>query len=433
MKDLYTFDASKEEALKTYETVRGAYAAFFNEFKIPYLTAEASSGEIGGDLSHEYHFPLQKGEDKIVSCDSCGYIANEELARSETVFGSSQEQRFRQPNLEGEAVKSKLSLDTWMGVTQDRTTLVTAIFPSKAKIVTAAGESSRDTSINPYAMKRMFPSLDMSVEDPWNEITKTHRLPQSFVEVYDKRLGIVQDGMKLEEDSRLRLLLQEYKDRNQHTLVPAADIIRIGAGDTCAICKTGTLKVQTAVELGHTFHLGTRYSKPLEATVATNSSQKAPTIDFNDPSLPPSTTPSAPRTPIQMGCHGIGVSRLIAAVADSLSDAKGLNWPSVMAPFQAVIIPTSSQEAEASNVYDMLTSRHTVNNQPIDAIIDDRKRDFGWKIRDADLIGYPVIMVVGKDWKREGKVEVQCRRLEVKETVKADELRGFVERLLEKL
>jgi prolyl-tRNA synthetase len=134
-----------------------------------------------------------------------------------------------------------------------------------------------------------------------------------------------------------------------------------------------------------------------------------------------------------MGCHGIGVSRLIGAIASLLSDNRGLNWPRVVSPFECVIIPSRGTEEDAVGVYDTLqgVSRTDVD---IDAILDDRPiKDLGWKLRDADLIGYPVILILGRAWKKDRKVEVQCRRLHVKEDVKIDKLREVVMSILEKL
>ena len=281
MKDLYTFDVSRKDALSTYETVRAAYSAFFDEFKVPYLVADADSGSIGGDISHEYHIVSAKGEDRVYTCTSCGFIVNEE------------------------------------------------------KLV---GNSSLN-----------------------------------------------------EEDG------------------------------TCSCPKcSSAMKSSKTVELGHTFYLGTKYSKPLEANVEA----KVPgTETVGDASNDDQVTAS---TPIEMGCHGIGVSRLIAGMANVLSDGKGLHWPRVIAPFETVIITSSSAEKPATDLVDQLS--HSV-----DAVLDDRDQSLVWKMKDADLIGYPILIIFGRAWDKEGKCEVQCRRLGVREDVAPEILPGFVGSLLDKL
>jgi prolyl-tRNA synthetase len=139
-----------------------------------------------------------------------------------------------------------------------------------------------------------------------------------------------------------------------------------------------------------------------------------------------------------MGCHGIGVSRLLAAAASLLMDSKGLNWPVKIAPFTTVIVaaPKAATEEDLVGVYDVLAKEERIQQQQqftvdengkssstaLDVTLDDRDRPLGWKLRDADLIGYPFIVVLGKAWKAGGKVELQCRRLEVREEVPLEDL-----------
>ncbi|MCJ1450391.1 hypothetical protein MMC28_000722 [Mycoblastus sanguinarius] len=446
MKDLYTFDFTPESALQTYETIRHTYTAFFNEFKIPYLTAKAASGDIGGDLSHEYHFPTSKGEDNIISCSSCDYIANEELAESRATrmqrshsfspsdLLMSDDNMARVGNF---PTRKRDEMKEWLGISQDRSTLFRAFFPTAVQVNEVSGKKTRETQINPYMIKAIFPELDLSVEDPLSIFTKHHQSenltaaksskePQ-VLQIFDFRSAWPVDNMLppigLEGlEAPIRSFVNPKPDE-------FLDLVRIENSDPCPNCNEGALRVQNAVELGHTFYLGTRYSAPLDATIATDPSQKDAIIEGSNSTLP---TTTSNRIPLQMGCHGIGVSRLIAAVADFLADSKGLNWPRVMAPFEAVIVPTKGQDSGATEVYDILAPDPT--SHYVDAIIDDRKRDFGWKLKDADMIGYPVIVVVGRNWGEERMCEVQCRRLEgYKELVPAKELKRTIESLLQHL
>lgn len=478
MKDLYTFDESTSKALQTYETVRNAYSAFFDEFKIPYLTAEAASGDMGGELSHEYHFPTTKGEDNLIQCTSCSYITNEELAGTERKFGP-REKISPKSSTEGSVTeRSQLdksmsnysnlasSYNFWFGITKDRHKIVKAIFPKNVEVKSVHDTLFRETRINPHILKEIAPGVDFSVENPVkafksyieqyglelsqnsNTSIKTpllipifdYRIPKSDVTTY-------MEDMENNKDSEFGPTVHFQHTSEAKDEKNAPNLIRIDAGDPCPKCNTGTLKTQTAIELGHTFHLGTRYSKPLQATIATDPNQ---TPDLRDPSSPATATdPSKPPQQqrktayLQMGCHGIGVSRLIGAIANSLADDKGLNWPRVIAPFETIIIPTKGLESAATEIYDLLSNispsppspsstltppnTTTNDNTPtIDTILDDRAKDFGWKLKDADLIGYPVIVVVGRAWRQLGKVEVQCRRLGVRVEVHGEELRGTV-------
>ncbi|KAF9889230.1 hypothetical protein FE257_007543 [Aspergillus nanangensis] len=434
MKDLYTFDYSVEHALKTYESVRAAYTHLFNELKIPYLVAVADSGNMGGNLSHEFHFPSSKGEDTVVSCTGCDSIYNEELADGKAHglelsddAGSNHTTGF---NIEqgSTEVTPTISNDIWMAISSDKRTLLRAWYPK----FSMQGDSQEplQREVNSHAVKSVASAagidLDLSVENPleqWaaqarSEKTPSHR-PQ-VVDLYDSQVRVY-------KRPPLSNLLQrtgcaagdiEYTllDRFPETNY-GLNIVQVHDGDKCTKCRDGHLETHTAIEMGHTFHLGTRYSEVLQASVMVDRSTVGKSEDQN--------------VPMQMGCHGIGVSRMITAVADSLADAKGLNWPRAMAPFEVVVIPAKGLEMEAEKIYDAFGSG---SSSPLDTILDDRDKQIGWKLGDADLIGYPVIVVVGKGWKKQQTVEVQCRQLDnLRENVSLEQLPDFVRSLLEKL
>ena len=469
MKDLYTFDATTEEALQTYEAVRQAYDAFFGELKMPYLSAEASSGEIGGDISHEYHFSSKKGEDILVCCGSCGYVANEEFAESRIArthrysqstdgdefiaqgmnsSGSKQHNSKTGPLELGDHFDASYDFQAgegesqWLGISQDRNTLVHASLPNKIETRTVAGKRYRKTEINPQAIKRIFPEINLGVEDPLGVFKAELNTDVAegkpgrearILRIIDMRYVLQQSLPNLSNPSSISIeALDVPVDVRFAGADNMVDLVRIESGDSCPNCNEGDVKVESAVELGHTFHLGTRYSTPLEATIDADPSHKDSQLETS--SIPRQSANSSDRIPVQMGCHGIGISRLMAVVADALADDKGLNWPRSIAPFEAVVIPTKGLESEAADAYDLLTTSHDRHFQgPIDAVLDDREKDFGWKIKDADIIGYPIIVILGREWKRDRKCEVQCRRLSIKEWVPANNIKAFVEGLLQQL
>ncbi len=179
-------------------------------------------------------------------------------------------------------------------------------------------------------------------------------------------------------------------------------------GDSCPSCKDGRIRLQQAVEIGHTFHLGRRYSVPLEAYV----------LDENNRNVP-----------MEMGCHGIGVSRLIGAAAALLATEKGLNWPKAISPFETVIVPASkTSTSDAENLYDQLNSSGAPGDGE-DVLIDDRERPLGWKLNDADLIGYPFIVVMGNAWQQRQRVELQCHRVGLKEEISVDQLAARIQQV----
>lgn len=453
MKDLYTFDVSQKSALKSYETVRKAYSAFFEEFKIPYLVAEAASGEMGGDLSHEFHFPTTRGEDNVVSCDNCDYVANEELAKSACWPGF-----VNAPDAKADALEMLLQFAStpynmesadglyrqWFGYSKDGALLYQVIYPTRKAFSRAGLETSEESRIDLRAVQQAFGDSNLTVESPHRDstgVTAVHRLYDATIVPPSELLPDaveIRDGQSGEDSGNAGYLLKSLFTNHVSHRLPVIELerntsgrgslLKIRNGDRCAKCMDGRLKVQPAVELGHTFYLGSRYSTPLDAKFAIDPSQKD-IPDAEDLELDNDTDQAF----MQMGCHGIGVSRLIAAVADALVDSKGLNWPRVVAPFEAVVVPTKAAGVDAqTRVYDTLTSPQKSGQGSIDVILDDRQRDFGWKLTDADMIGYPVIVVIGRGWK-EQKCEVQCRRLGVRQEVHLQELKGFVEGLLDML
>lgn len=420
MKDLYTFDYNIPRALATYEEVRRVYAGLFDELKIPYLVAQADSGDMGGNLSHEFHFPTTQGEDHIISCDkACGYVANEELAESPIA------------NVPG----SGNGLEVCRGISRDRETLINVWFPS------SIANSQTLPEVNMHAVKAIIPELDASVENPssmWADAFShpgsrhvvnlvDGRLPEAVrkkIETNDSEIPYWPD---IQQSSKSTMMTITKDPSTQKPL----NLLRIRDGDPCPECEHGHLQVQKAIEIGHNFHLGTRYSEPLSATVALPEEISESGNSSAESHHTPQATSSL-EVPMQMGCHGIGVSRIIGAVADTLADDKGLNWPRVIAPYEIVIVPGKGLEEAAVEVYDVLS--HSPGTQSRrDSILDDRVESFPWKMRDADLVGYPVIVVVGRKWKTEGMCEVQCRRLKIKEEIRLKEVPAFVDKILDQL
>jgi prolyl-tRNA synthetase len=348
MKDLYTFDESPQLAMETYESVRNSYADIFRELGLPYMVAAADSGNIGGSLSHEYHLPSDGGEDRLVSCQHCDFVANEEVA-----------------------------------------------------------------AIGPPDRERAAPLAD-------------HASP------------IAQGrGQEATEDTP-----------------------KVADGDPCPKCQEGKVVVRKAIELAHTFLLGTRYSDAFQAKIdgrsVSQNNRSASVGGFKNVAQAPDSPSesSAPKgaptkIPVQMGCYGIGISRILGAAAGSLMDRTGLNWPRAMAPHEVVVIPGPGNEPDAETVYDTLLNtqlfpataeqasypRHGADSiDAVDVVLDDRPHHTSWKLKDADLIGFPVIVVLGRAWKEKHTCEVQCRRLSnLREEVAVQDLPRFVASLLEKL
>ncbi|KAJ5107408.1 hypothetical protein N7456_004083, partial [Penicillium angulare] len=439
MKDLYTFDYSVAEALKTYQAVKDAYIHLFNDLKIPYLVAAADSGNMGGNMSHEYHFISSKGEDHVVSCSHCEHVYNEELADGKThKYGENSQSNpasgFQTEEQSNEVGPPTVSTGMWMAISHDHSTLLRGWYP-KFSMQNGSTEPI-ERHVNSHAVKAIADAagidLDLSVENPlekWVAHVQSRSAEQKprVLDLYDSQVRVykrppLSDLLQKAECSAADIqysMLDRFPDTN-HKL----SLVRVHDGDSCTQCADGLLTSNPAVELGHTFHLGTRYSEVLQASVSVN------------PALLENASASAVKSgkeqivPIQMGCHGIGVSRMVSAVANRLVDSRGLNWPRAIAPYEVMVVPGKGLEDVAEQVYDCLCSRTPT---PVDTILDDRDKGMGWKLGDADLIGYPIIVVAGNGWKKSKTLEVQCRQLGVKEDVSLDRLPEFVESLLSQL
>ena len=420
MKDLYTFDVDHESAMRTYKEIQSAYSSIFSTLRIPFLVAEASCGDMGGSKSHEYHMPSSMGEDSTVRCDECGYSANEEIAevaplRQESVASPG-------PSFPASSV------NVWRGISADRRTLVNVWYLSDGRAPTA---------INMHAVRNLLPDVDASIEDAtrlWAEAlaSDNHESPSAplrLVNLFDSRLSNV-SGRILEGSESLpplipgRMHLNNIRQTNIATSPNGGplNLMRVQNGDQCPRCASRALEVVKTLELGHTFHLGERYSGPMKATVT----------------MPPNlTSDDTTRTsPMQMGCYGIGVTRMMGAVADSLADSSGLIWPVSIAPYEVAIVPDKDLVEEALGVYDQvasITREQGGCSVPIDVIMDDRRESIPWKLKDADLTGYPIVVVMGRAWRQGRGCEVQCRKLSLRETVNLQDLPNFISALFGRL
>jgi prolyl-tRNA synthetase len=389
-------------------------------------------------------------------------VSNEELAEGPVLPSESKSTDTPKGSLtEVEGISEEdrkliTELSSWQGISRDKSTLFNVRYsPSNLSASDPSSDTALERQVNIHPLKAAFPEIDNSIEDPlglWIKLASQSPSaedpaphPRKILNIVDgsvagalrKKLKFADGRVLMQED-----LLPSLENSHQiHTVVrhpktgTPLSLLRVQEGDRCPRCLGGHLKVHEAIELGHTFHLGSRYTKQLDGHVTIpDEIIKDHETDF-EMSTRAKTSSSDSQVLVQMGCHGIGVSRMIGAVADTLADEKGLNWPRVMAPFEAVIVPNKGLDDAALEVYDTISkAQHSFNESAIDIVLDDRTtKMLPWKLNDADLIGYPVIVVVGRKWKTEKKCEVQCRRLKIKEDVPLEELPTFIRSVLKSL
>ncbi|ORX58289.1 prolyl-tRNA synthetase [Hesseltinella vesiculosa] len=345
MKDMYSFDKTPADAFVAYDQIAQAYAKIFQRVGVPYLVAEADSGNIGGSKSHEYHLVSPIGEDTLLTCHHCGYTANEELAEA-TYHGQ-----------KGTARHTHLVYTADQG-TRKGSALVLTPQPRAPNLLKVASD-----------LKQHLQSAGL-LQDP-------------------KSLQCHVTSQPTEDETPLVFVDDTVADPALPQPIGTRHYRLAASGDGCHHCAQplGTVK---AIEVAHTFYLGTTYSAPLKCT-------------YQDDKT---------KVPVEMGCYGIGLSRLLAAVAEAQTDMRGLVWPASIAPYKLCVIATDDKRAEfkdlANKVYDDIQARAGWAN---DVVLDDRRTGFGRKMTDAELLGFPYIMVLGRKALESNMVELHQRQL----------------------
>ncbi len=387
MKDAYSFDLDEAGLDKSYKVMYDAYCRIFTRLGLDFTIVDADSGAMGGSGSQEFMVKSPVGEDGIAYCDSCGYAANYEKAECVPE---------RKPSEEGEKPLEKIhtpnahtieELVAFMGA-EPYNFAKTIIYKADDKYVAVMVRGDRE--VNEVKLKNLLGCTD----DP--ELAE----PAAVREITHAEVGFagpVGIGIPVYADKEIELMENfivganetdmHYKNvRLGRDFTPElfADIRTIETGDKCPHCG-GEIKTAQGIEVGHIFKLGTKYSDALGLKY----------LDENGKSQT-----------VIMGCYGIGVSRCLAAVIEQCNDENGIIFPVSVAPYEAVVIPVNNKQEEqmhlAEEIYDRLKA------EGIDALFDDRAERAGVKFKDADLIGVPVRIVVGKKC-GEGIVEYKER------------------------
>ncbi|ORE13853.1 class II aaRS and biotin synthetase [Rhizopus microsporus] len=393
MKDLYSFDDSVEAAFETYEQVREAYKRIFTRIGVPFVVAEADSGNIGGSKSHEYHLVSQVGEDTLLTCSGCGYTANEELAVGKLTTTNQQCDETKE-----NAVTALIKNSVRLNQTSVDATVVSFYEPNDTK-----------EGIQGYAAVLTPPGRSANLLKVQTKLSKHLKKTQQLGQVSTIEMKILSEEVLKQIPSstlvsQLHLFLDDSISNvatdslSSKITVHPADHFRIAKeGDRCTSCDSELSSVK-AIECGHTFYLGTKYSSALDCGYR---------------------KPNGEKVFAEMGCYGIGITRLLAAVAEARYDKRGIVWPRSLAPYKVCIIPTDDRKAEfkemAEKVYDKLNKTFKG-----DIVIDDRRSGFGAKMKDAELIGYPFTVVVGqKSLTDESLVELH-ERVQYQESTKSE-------------
>jgi prolyl-tRNA synthetase len=388
MKDAYSFDASREAAMESYAAMYAAYERIFGRCGLQFRVVEADSGAIGGNVSHEFQVLAPSGEDTLVACTQCDYAANVEQAiwRMEPARGGvpGPLERVSTPNQ-----RTIGEVAAFLNVEADAVVKTLVYIADDAPVAVLV---RGDASVNEVALKKALGAQQLFLAREKQTVEATGA-PVGFA-------GPVQLKIPIVVDEELRGVTgavcgANEKDMHYRGLDLERDVkvdrwatVRMArAGDGCARCEGGTFELLRGIEVGHVFYLDKKYSEPMGCTFLD---------EQGDTKV------------MEMGCYGIGVTRVASAAIEQNSDDAGIVWPLSIAPYEVALLTLQANDvdvvAAADKLYEELVARG------IEVLYDDRAERPGGKFKDADLIGVPLRLAVGKRSLADGEVEVKWRR-----------------------
>lgn len=388
MKDAYSFHTSQEDLEREYEVMAKTYTNIFNRCGLETKAVQSDSGAIGGAVSHEFMVltDTEVGENDVFYCESCDYSANSNHAISylnveETDGGFSEEKVVDTPN-----VKTIEDLAKFFNIeTNCILKAVAYIADSKPVIAMIRGDKEIEETklLNAVDALEIRPMENAEIQDFLNSEAGFI----SYRNVDKSKVKVLFDNSA--KGMKNFVLGANEKDKhivgaNLEDGIEFVDISLVKKGELCPICKK-PLNVTRGIEVGNIFQLGDKYSKPMNAVYTDENGELKPYI---------------------MGCYGIGVTRVAAAAIEKYHDDWGIMWPEAIAPYKVIVIPVNTQDElqmkTATEIYESLKAKG------VEVVIDDRDDRAGVKFKDADLIGFPYKIVVGKSI-AEGKVELKKR------------------------
>ncbi|MEO6184488.1 MAG: proline--tRNA ligase [Verrucomicrobiota bacterium] len=390
MKDAYSFDISDEAAQVSYQKMYDAYTRIFERCGLKAVPVEADTGVMGGKFSHEFMVPAETGENEVVYCDACKYAANIEKATSKIAATAAVDvtpaiEKFATPGVKTiedltktpYEVAAKRQIKTLVYMVEDKPVLVLIRGDhqlNEAKLVGTLGTAT----FRAATVDEIFAALGA--------------YPGSLGAVSLKELPIYADEILRGANSMTTganekgFHLRNVSIERDISVKQWADLRLVQVGEACQKCGQ-PLNVRRAIEVGHVFKLGTKYTEALKAFYSDETGKQQPAV---------------------MGCYGIGVTRTLQAVIEQCNDKDGIIWPLSVAPYRVCItplnvVPGSAVMMLAEKIYAELS------DHGVDVLLDDRDDRPGVKFKDADLVGFPIRIAIGEKSLAKGEVELKQR------------------------
>ena len=403
MKDAYTFDKDVDGMEKSYQEVWKAYEKIFARCGLNFRVVEGDSGAMGGSDSHEFMAMSEYGESQMVYCDHCDYAATDEKADCTYKVQNNNQEKIGKEKVNTPNIKTIEELTKFFETTADNF-VKTLLFKAGEEIVAVLIPGDRE--LNEIKLANLLNvaehELEMADVEDVKEITGAEvgfagpiELKGDIRVIVDSRVTNMKNFVVGANETDYHIKNVNYGRDFEGEVVE--DILLAREGDKCPKCN-GTLKTDRGIEIGNIFQLGTKYSDGLNATY----------LDEN-----------GREQKIVMGSHGIGVSRTMAAIIEQNFDENGIKWPLTVAPYHVIITVVNAKKEEQMMVGEKIYEE--LKSKGIEVILDDRKERAGVKFTDAELMGIPVRITVGR-MATDNIVELVIRRNGEKIEIKTDEV-----------
>ena len=387
MKDAYSFDPDWETLDDSYQAMFDAYARIFARAEVPALPVEADSGAIGGKDSQEFIYLNENGEDGVLLCPACGYAANAEKATFRAAPAVAAEPAPAE-RVDTPGVTTIADLAAFLGV-EERQTVKAVFYAADGEPVFVAIRG--DLEVNETKLRNLLKAVELEAMDD-AAVARAGLVAGSASPVGLEGIRVVADesattavnlvGGANERDAHL-LNLNYGRD---WTASVVDDIALAQAGHGCPSCES-RLEVRSGIELGHVFKLGTSYAEAMDVRYLDSEGERHHAV---------------------MGCYGIGIDRLLAAVLEENHDEDGIIWPATLAPFDVHVVVLGGEKPEVAEALAALES--ALEAAGLESLVDDRDESPGAKFKDADLLGMPMRLTVSPRALGRGGIELRDRR-----------------------
>lgn len=388
MKDAYSFDVSDEAAEISYRKMYDAYKRVFTRCGLDFRAVQADSGAIGGSFSHEFMVLADTGEDTIVVCKNCEYAANMEKAVVKLVENTQKQTLGEMEKVETPGKRKVDAVCEYLGI-QPKQLVKTLVFKADGKPVAVLVRGDRE--VEEVKLKNLLGVADVEMADD-KEVFDATGVPTGY-------LGPVGIAIRTVADQEVGAMQNFYvggNEKNYHLknvnfgrdfqVEALADLRQITTDDPCPECG-GKLETTEGIEVGHVFKLGTGYSESMNATFQDKDGQGKHFV---------------------MGCYGIGVTRVVAAAIEQNHDDKGIIFPVPLAPYTVIIVNLGINDEVINTAAEKLY--RDLQAAGLEVLLDDRDERPGFKFKDADLLGIPYRVTVGKNFVSNGTFEVKHRK-----------------------